>query len=153
MAGMDATEAERQRVWGRVRELIAGRNDAATVAAAIRDRLNAKYDSDEVRQSWLTLIEADSMSFIKIFCQVPYRSNGSTDPIARAVLETYVTRLTHEKYAATYQKVVNSCKTMFAAKADNPILLNFTALGRWVSPDAASKLCTDIGMPAAVPSG
>jgi hypothetical protein len=37
---------------------------------------------------------------------------------------------------------------MFAAKPDNPTLLNFTALVRWVSPEAAAKLCADIGMPA-----
>ncbi len=144
----DSAQLESQRSWNRIKELITGRSDAATVAAAIRDRLNAKYDSDEVRQSWLTLIEADSISFIRIFCQVPYRANGSTDPIARAVIETYVTRLTHEKYASTYQKVVNSLKTMFAAKPDNPTLLTFTALVRWVSPEAAAKLCADIGMPS-----
>jgi hypothetical protein len=146
---VDPAQLSSQRVWSRIRELIASRSDAATVAAAIRDRLNAKYDSDEIRQSWLTLIEADSISFIRTFCQVPYRANGSTDPIARAVIETYVTRLTHEKYTSTYQKVVNSLKTMFTAKPDNPTLLNFTALVRWVNPEAASKLCADIGMPAA----
>ena len=112
--------------------------------------MNAKYDSDEVRQSWLALIEADAISFIRIFCQVPYRANGSTDPIARAVIETYVTRLMHEKYVSTYQKVVNSLKTMYAARPDNPPLLNFTALVRWVSPEAAAKLSADIGMPSPV---
>jgi len=146
--GADSAQLDSQRAWTRIKELITGRADAATVAAAIRDRLNAKYDSDEVRQSWLTLIEADAISFIRIFCQVPYRANGSTDPIARAVIETYVTRLMHEKYASTYQKVVNSLKTMYAARPDNPPLLNFTALVRWVSPEAAAKLCADIGMPS-----
>jgi hypothetical protein len=143
----DSAQVEGQRAWTRVKELITGRADAATVAAAIRDRLNAKYDSDEIRQSWLTLIEADTISFIRIFCQVPYRSNGTTDPIARAVIETYVTRLTHEKYASTYQKVVNSFKTMYAAKPDNPTLMNFIALVKWVSPEASAKLAADIGMP------
>src|SRR6185503_3510648 len=70
----DSDQIASQRAWTRVKELIAGRADAATVAGAIRDRLNVKYDSDEVRQSWLTLIEADSISFIRIFCQMPYRS-------------------------------------------------------------------------------
>jgi hypothetical protein len=143
---LDAAQLEGQRAWTRVKELIAGRADAATVAGAIRDRLNVKYDSDEIRQSWLTLIEADTISFIRIFCQMPYRSNGTTDPIARAVIETYVTRLTHEKYASTYHKVVNSLKTMYAAKPDNPTLTNFTALVKWVSPEAATKLAADIGM-------
>jgi len=144
----DSAQLESQRAWTRVKELIAGRSDAATVAAAIRDRLNAKYDSDEIRQSWLTLIEADTISFIRIFCQMPYRSNGTTDPIARAVIETYVTRLTHEKYASTYHKVVNSLKTMYAAKPDNPTLMNFTALVKWVGPEASAKLAADIGMSA-----
>ena len=146
-AGDDAV-LDSQRTWSRIKEMIAARTDATTIAGAIRDRLNAKYDSDELRQSWLTLIEADTMSFIRTFCQIPYRSNGSTDPIARAVIETYVTRLLHEKYASTYNKVVNSLKTMYAARPDNPTLLNFTALVRWVSPEAAAKLSADIGMPA-----
>jgi hypothetical protein len=94
------------------------------------------------------LIDADSISFIRIFCQIPYRANGTTDPIARAVIETYVTRLTHEKYASTYHKVVNSLKTMYAAKPDNPTLVNFTALVKWVSPESAAKLAADIGMTA-----
>jgi hypothetical protein len=144
----DAAQLESQRAWTRVKELIAGRSDAATIAGAIRDRLNTKYDSDEIRQSWLVLIEADTISFIRIFCQMPYRSNGTTDPIARAVIETYVTRLTHEKYASTYHKVVNSLKTMYAAKPDNPTLMTFTALVKWVSPEAAAKLAADIGMAA-----
>jgi hypothetical protein len=55
----------------------------------------------------------------------------------------------HEKYAATYQKVLNSLKTMFAAKPDGPTLLNFMALVRWGSPEAANKLCVEIGMPVA----
>ena len=56
---------------------------------------------------------------IRIFCQVPYLASGKTDPIARTVIETYVTRLTHEKYAGTYNKVLNSLKNMFAAKPDS----------------------------------
>ena len=77
---------------------------------------------------------------------MPYRPDGKTDAIAQPVMETYVSRLTHEKYAATYTKVVNSLKNMFHAKPDSPTLLNFVALVRWVSPDAASRLCHDVGM-------
>jgi len=144
----DPVENERQRAWAKIKEMIARRGDAATIAGAIRDRLNAKYDADEIRQSWLALIEAESMALIRIFCQMPYRADGKTDAIARPVVEAYVSRLTHEKYAAIYQKVVNSLRSMFHARPDNPTLLNFTALVRWANPEAANKLCADIGMPS-----
>jgi len=144
-------EMERQLAWGKIKELIARRTDAAAIAAAIRDRLNARYDTDEIRQSWITLTEADPMSLIRIFCQLPYRADGKTDPIARTVMESYVTRLTHEKYASTYHKVVNSLRNMFHAKPDSPTLLNFVALVRWAVPEAATKLCADVGMPAPAP--
>ena len=62
-------------------------------------------------------------------------------------METYVTRLTHEKYAATYHKVVNSLKNMFRAKPDSPTLLNFLALVKWVDPEAEKRLSQDIGLP------
>jgi len=62
-------------------------------------------------------------------------------------MESYVTRLTHEKYAATYHKVVNSLRNMFHAKPDSPTLLNFVALVKWAGPDAVNKLCADVGMP------
>jgi hypothetical protein len=140
-------EMERQQAWAKIQELITKRTDAAAVASVIRDRLHAKYDTDEIRQSWITLTEADPMSLIRICCQLPYRADGKTDPIARTVMETYVTRLAHEKYAATYHKVVNSLKTMFHAKPDSPTLLNFVALVKWVSPDTATRLCADVGMP------
>jgi hypothetical protein len=78
---------------------------------------------------------------------VPYRADGKTDAIARPVIETYVSRLVHEKYASTYKKVVTSLKNMFSAKPDSPTLLNFLALVRWVDPAAANRLCADIGMP------
>ena len=141
-------EMERQLAWGKIKELIAQRTDVVAIAANIRDRLHAKYDADEIRQSWITLTEADPMSLIRVFCQLPYRSDGKTDPIARTVMEIYVTRLTHEKYAATYHKIVNSLRNMFHAKPDSPTLLNFVALVRWAGPDAANKLCADVGMPA-----
>jgi hypothetical protein len=96
----------------------------------------------------VTLTEADPLSLIKIFCQLPYLPDGKTDPIARTLLEMNVTRLIHEKYAATYRKVVNSLKSMFTVRPDNPTLHNFIALVRWVNPEAADKICADIGMPA-----
>jgi hypothetical protein len=140
-------ELERQLAWSKIKELIGRRTDAAAVANVMRERLNAKYDSDEIRQSWITLTEADPMSLIRIFCQLPFRADGKTDPIAKTVMETYVTRLTHEKYASTYHKVVNSLRNLFHAKPDSPTLLNFIALVKWAAPDAVNKLCADVGMP------
>jgi hypothetical protein len=142
-------EVERQMAWGKIKDLISRRTDPAGVATAIRDRLHTKYDADELRQSWITLTEADPMSLIRIFCYLPYLPDGKTDPIARTVLETYVTRLTHEKYLGTYKKVVNSLRSMHAAKPDSPTLLNFLALVRWVDAEAANKLSTEVGMHAA----
>lgn len=139
-------EVERQLAWGKIKDLILQRSEASTVAAAIRERLNAKYDADEIRQSWITLTEADPMALIKIFSQLPYLASGKTDSIARTVIESYVSRLTHEKYAATYHKVVNSLKMMHHAKPDSPTLVNFIALVRWASPEAATRLCADVGL-------
>ena len=148
VAKTDSPEVERQKAWARIKDLIVRRNDAASIAAAIRDRLHARYDADELRQSWITLTEADTIALIKIFCQLPYQASGKTDPIARTVIETYVSRLTHEKYAGTYHKVANSLKSMFHVRPDNTTLLTFLALVRWTDPAAANKLCADIGMPA-----
>ena len=61
-------------------------------------------------------------------------------------MESYVNRLTHEKYAATYHKVVNSLRNMFKANPESPTLVNFMALVRWVDAEAANKLSADIGM-------
>lgn len=141
-------EVERQMAWNKIKDLMSRRTDAAAVAAAFRDRLHAKYDADEIRQSWIVLAETDPISLIRIICQIPYLPNGKTDPIARTVLEIYVARLTHEKYAAAYQKVINSLKNMYHAKHDSPTLLNFLALVRWTSPEAADQLQAAIGMPA-----
>jgi len=141
-------ETERKLAWGKIKDLVAARTDAGVVAAAIRDRLHEKYDAEEIRQSWITLIEMDPISLIRIFCAVPYRSDGKTDSIARPVLETYVTRLTHEKYQATYKKIVNSLKNMYVAKPDSPTLQNFVSLVRWVDAAAADRISADIGMPA-----
>ena len=143
-------EVERQLAWDKVKDLIGRRADPTQIATAVRDRLHAKYDAEEVKQSWITLVEADVISFIRAFCQLPYLADGSTDAIARPVMEAYVSRLTHEKYAGTYTKVVNSLKNMFKAKPDSPTLLNFIALVRWVDVAAANKLSTDVGM--AVPA-
>jgi len=141
-------ETERQMAWNKIKDLMSRRTDATAVAAAFRDRLHAKYDADEIRQSWIVLAETDPISLIRIICQLPYLPNGKTDPIARTVLEIYVARLTHEKYAATYQKVVNSLRNMYHAKHDSPTLLNFLALVRWTSPEAADQVQTAIGIPA-----
>lgn len=146
-AALITPETERQLAWNKIKDLISKRADATAVAAAMRDRLNARYDADEIRQSWLTLNEADAMSLIRVFCQFPYLPDGKTDPIARTVLQSYVTRLTHEKYASTYQKVINSLRNIYKAKPDSPTLLNFTALVRWADPEAANKICTDVGIP------
>jgi hypothetical protein len=142
-------EMEHQLAWANIKELITKRSDAAAIASVIRDRLHAKYNSDELRQSWITLTEADPISLIRICCQLPYRADGKTDPIAHTVMETYVTRLTHEKYAGTYHKIVNSLRAMYRASPDSPTLLNFVAMVKWVSPDAATRLCADVGMPVA----
>lgn len=148
-AGGDPVLQERQKAWGKIKDLISRRNDPTSIAAAIRERLHAKYEAEEIKQSWVTLTEADPLSMIKIFCQLPYLPDGTTDPIARTLLEMNVTRLTHEKYAGTYRKVVNSLKSLFAVRPDNPTVHNFVALVRWVNPEAADKLCADVGMPAA----
>jgi hypothetical protein len=143
-------EVERQMAWAKIKDLIARRNDASRIAAAMRERLNQKFDAEELKLSWITLIEADPISLIRVFSQLPYRADGSTDSIARPVMETYVSRLTHEKYTASYTKVVNSLRNMYQAKPDSPTLVSFLALVKWVSPEAAEKLSKDIGM--AVPA-
>ncbi len=139
-------EMERQLAWEKIKTLITDRNEPGIIANAMRNRLHAKYEADEIKQSWVTLTEADPISFIRVFCQLPYLPDGSTDPVARAIMETYVSRLTHEKYAATYTKVMNSLKNMFKANPNSPTLLNFVALVKWVDVEAANKLSSDIGM-------
>ena len=135
--------------WEKIKEMIASRRDPTVVAGAVRERLHAKYDADEMKQSWVTLTEADPISLIRVFCHLPYLADGRTDPVARALMETYVTRLTHEKYAATYQKVISSLRNMFKANPASPTLQNFVALVRWLDPEAANKITADIGMPVA----
>ncbi len=134
--------------WDIIKELIAHRASPNEITEAIRKQLHAKYDADEVRQSWLVLAESDPMSLVRVFCLLPYLPDGQTDPVARAVLESYANRLTHEKYAVTYAKVVHALRNLFKVKADSPALVNFIALVKWVDPDSAAKIAKDIGMTA-----
>ena len=134
--------------WDIIKELIASRASPNEITEAIRKQLHAKYDADELKQSWLVLAESDPMSLVRVFCLLPYLPDGQTDPVARAVLESYANRLTHEKYAATYAKVVNALKNLFKVKADSPALINFITLVKWVDPDSAAKIARDIGMTA-----
>ena len=66
--------------------------------------------------------------------------------LLRGLFRDVSSRLTHEKYATTYTKVVNALKNLHKVKADSPALLNFIALVRWVDPTSADKLVHDIGM-------
>jgi hypothetical protein len=141
-------EQERKIAWGNIEEMITKRATPHEIAAVIRARLQARFDADEVKQSWLTLTGTDPMSFVRIFCALPFLPDGQTDPAARPVLESYVQRLRHEKYAATYAKVLTTLRNMFKARADGPALVNFIALVKWIDPEAAAKLTKDIGMTA-----
>jgi len=100
-----------------------------------------------MKQSWVTLTEAPPITFINVFCQLPYLPDGSTDPHARALMETYVARLTNEKYAVIYNKIVNSLRIMH--RQNSPTLANFVALVKWLDPNAALKLNADVGMEVA----
>ena len=135
--------------WDIIKELIARRASPNEITDAVRKQLHAKYDADEVKQSWLILSESDPMSLVRVFCLLPYLSDGQTDPIARTVLESYSNRLTHEKYAATYNRVINALRNLHKVKADSPALINFVALVKWVDPGSADKIAHDIGMQAA----
>lgn len=139
-------ERERQLAWDQIKDLIGSRATPNDIVAALRKRLHFRYDADEVKQSWLILTEADAMVFVRVFCLLPYLPDGQTDPVARAILESFVTRLTHEKYAATYAKIIAALKNLFKVKADSPALLNFITLVKWVDAAAAEKISADIGM-------
>jgi hypothetical protein len=132
--------------WEHIKLLIASRAAPNDITVAIRNRLHAKYDAEEVKQSWLVLAESDPMTFVRVFCLLPYLADGQTDPIARAVLESYASRLTHEKYAAAYAKVIGALKNLFKVKADSPALVNFISLVKWVDPASAEKISKDVGM-------
>jgi len=134
--------------WDIIKELIAHRASPNEITDAIRKQLHGKYDADEVKQSWLVLADSDPMSLVRVFCLLPYLPDGQTDPIARAVLESYSNRLTHEKYAPTYVKVINALKNLYKVKADSPALVNFIALVKWVDPTSADKITKDVGMHA-----
>jgi len=140
-------ERERQLAWDHIKDLIGTRATPADIVATLRKRLHNRYDADEIKLSWLVLTEADAMVFVRVFCLLPYLPDGQTDPLARAILESYTTRLTHEKYAATYTKVTAALKNLFKVKSDSPALVNFIALVKWVDAEAATKLSKDIGLP------
>jgi hypothetical protein len=141
-------ELAQQVAWENIKARLAQRTAPIEIATAIRDRLHAQYDADEVKQSWLVLTEAEPMALVRIFCLLPYLPDGQTDPIAQAVMESYISRLMHEKYADTYNKVVGALKNLFKIKSDSPALVNFISLVKWVNPEAAAKLSQDIGLPA-----
>jgi phosphohistidine phosphatase SixA len=144
-----SSEKTQMNAWDIIKELIAGRASPNEITEAIRKQLHAKYDADEVKHSWLILSESDPMTLVRVFCLLPYLPDGQTDPVARAVLESYANRLTHEKYAATYAKVIHALRNLFKVKADSPALVNFIALVKWVDPDSAAKIAKDIGMTGA----
>jgi hypothetical protein len=142
-----APEREQQQAWENIRNQIVSRTAPAEIVAAIRKRMDGRYDATEVKLCWLTLTETDPMVFVRVFCLLPYLPNGQTDPLARAMMETFTTRLIHEKYAATYTKVISALKNMFKVKADSPTLINFITLVKWVNSEAATQLARDIGLP------
>ncbi len=141
---------EQELAWNNIKDLIATRATPLDITQAIRKRLHAKFDNDELKASWLVLTESDPLLLIRIFCQLPYLQDGQTDPIARSILESFVSRLTHEKYGEVYQKVVGALKNIHKVKADSPALVNFISLVRWVDAEAANRISNDVGMvPAA----
>ena len=139
-------ERERQLAWDHIKDMISGRATPNEIIATIRKRLHGCYDADEVKACWLVLTESDPMIFVRVFCLFPYLPEGQADPLARPILETFVTRLTHEKYAAVYAKTVHALKNLFKVKADSPALVNFIALVRWVDAAAAEKISKDVGL-------
>ncbi len=140
-------EMEQQVAWENIKARLTQRASPNDIATSIRDRLHAKYDADEVKQSWLALTAAEPMALVRIFCLLPYLPDGQTDPMAQAIMESYVSRLTHEKYAETYAKVVHALRNLFKVKPDSPALVNFISLVKWVNAEAATKLSQDIGLP------
>jgi hypothetical protein len=141
-------EQERKLAWVGIEDLITSRAAPGDIAAAIRNRLHSRYDADEVKQSWVTISGTDPMTFIRIFCLMPYLPDGQTDLTVRPVLESCIQRLLHEKYAGIYAKILTTLRNMFKAKADGPALVSFIALVKWIDPAAAAKISKDIGMPA-----
>jgi hypothetical protein len=134
--------------WVAIKEMIAQRATPGDITEAVRKQLHAKYDADEVKQSWLALTESDPMTFVRVFSLLPYLPDGQTDPIAPAVLETFASRLTHEKYLTTYAGVIGALRKLHKVKADSPALVNFIALVRWVDPASADRIAQDVGIAA-----
>jgi hypothetical protein len=139
-------EMERRMAWDDVKDMIQKRQDAGSIATAVRHRLHTKYDVEEVKAAWLALTEADPVSFIRIFCQLPYLPGGKTDPMAHAVMQIFIGRLIHEKYAAFYQKVLTSLKNMHKVNPTSPTLTNFLAMVKWADAEAAEKINADLGV-------
>ena len=137
---------ERELAWGHIKDLIGSRAAPSDIVAALRKRMQGRYDADEVKASWIVLTEADPLVFVRVFCLLPYLPDGTTYPLARNMLESYANRLTHEKYATTYAKELHALKNLFKVKPDSPALVNFITLVKWVDPDSANKLARDIGM-------
>ena len=71
---------------------------------------------------------------------MPYLPDGQTDLTVRPVLESYIQRLLHEKYAATHAKILITLRNMFRARANGPALVNFIALVKWIDPEAAARI-------------
>ncbi len=141
-------DKERELAWGHIKDLIGSRAAPNDIVLAIRKRMHGRYEVDEVKQSWIVLTETDPMIFVRVFCLLPYLPDGQTDPLARHIMESYANRLTHEKYAETYAKVIQALKNLFKVKADSPALVNFITLMKWAAPESASKIAHDIGMSA-----
>ncbi len=99
-----------------------------------------------MKACWLVLTEADAMVFVRVFCLFPYLPERPGRSLARPILETFVTRLTHEKYAAVYAKTTHALRNLFKVKADSPALVNFLALVKWVDTVAAEKISKDVGL-------
>ena len=141
-----APERERKLAWDLIKDLISARAAPAEVLAAIRKRMQGRYDADEVKACWLVLTEADPLVFVRVFCLLPYLPNGQADPLASEVMEAFINRLTHEKYVETYKKTIHALNKLFKVKADSPALVNFLALVKWVDRAAAEKISRDVGM-------
>ena len=57
--------------WDIIKELIGHHASPNEITDAIRKQLHAKYDSDEVKQSWLVLADSDPMSLVRVFACCP----------------------------------------------------------------------------------
>ena len=64
-------ERESHQAWENIKNLIGSRATPAEIAAAIRKRLHAKYDGDEIKASWVAVTEGDPLVFVRVFCLLP----------------------------------------------------------------------------------